>query len=351
MAASYGQVAGESVKRHPSQRIDHVQLDSLAVFKIIKHCEDEHHTSPGEIAQGYLVGLVAEEERRLEISNCFPMAKVQGEEEEIAEVLANHQEEMLKKFRSVNIDYLLVGFYQTAPFGAPFNETMVESMFDYQSNIEDSVVITYDPVRTSQGLLSVKAYRLSPEAVQLCYKDFSPESVKKAGLTYERLFVELPVSIRNSHLGNIYLCEMALKQKRRAPKQHFLDLGTGGSLEKSLRQLMGHVDALNQETSRYNRYMVSRQKQDQLRENQLQKRRLENESRKAKGEPLLPEDDIAVKSNMQAPGRMESLLAAAEICAHVDYTVNVAAQNLGKLLMAGAVVEDKSGRERSTSNV
>lgn len=58
-------------------------------------------------------------------------------------IVDNYQTEMLRKFRNVNIDYLLVGFYQSTQFGSCFNDTFVESLFDYQSSVEDSIVLVY----------------------------------------------------------------------------------------------------------------------------------------------------------------------------------------------------------------
>lgn len=65
---------------------------------------------------------------------------------------AKHQESMLKMFRHINVDYLLLGWYQSAPFGACFNEAFVESMFDYQSLIDDSIVLVY-------GMYGIFLYR------------------------------------------------------------------------------------------------------------------------------------------------------------------------------------------------
>lgn len=53
---------------------------------------------------------------------------------------------MLKKFRTINYDYLLVGFYQSIPFGACFTEAFVESVFDYQSNEKNSIVLVYGKI-------------------------------------------------------------------------------------------------------------------------------------------------------------------------------------------------------------
>lgn len=50
---------------------------------------------------------------------------------------------MLKRFRQMNIDYELVGFYESHPYGACFNKQLVEDMFEYQTSIEDSVFLIY----------------------------------------------------------------------------------------------------------------------------------------------------------------------------------------------------------------
>jgi hypothetical protein len=51
--------------------------------------------------------------------------------------------EMLKRFRTMNIDYETVGFYQAHLYGAFFTQEMVESLVEYQSDNNDSVVIVY----------------------------------------------------------------------------------------------------------------------------------------------------------------------------------------------------------------
>lgn len=43
----------------------------------------------------------------------------------------------------MNIDYELVGFYQAHPFGACFAQEMIDSLFDYQSSVQDGIVLIY----------------------------------------------------------------------------------------------------------------------------------------------------------------------------------------------------------------
>ena len=83
-----------------------------------------------------------------------------------------------------------------------------------------------DPLRTTQGFLSLKAYRLTKDMMEFYAQgDFTPESLKAAGISFERMMEEIPIHIRNSHLVNALLCELDedLHQKQ---KYNFLDLAT-----------------------------------------------------------------------------------------------------------------------------
>lgn len=101
--------------------------------------------------------------------------------------------------------------------------------------------------------------------------EFTPEALRALKVGYENLLMEVPVYIRNSPLTNILLAELG---DLIPPQQglNFLDLGTATVLEGQLRSLMEHVDELNQEAIKFNRYQqqVVRQAQDKSR--WLQKR-------------------------------------------------------------------------------
>ena len=49
----------------------------------------------------------------------------------------------LKNFRHLNIDHLIVGWYQSSLFGSFVNKSFIEDQFIYQSDIEDSIVLVY----------------------------------------------------------------------------------------------------------------------------------------------------------------------------------------------------------------
>ncbi|KAK0426690.1 hypothetical protein QR680_009847 [Steinernema hermaphroditum] len=334
-----------------SSRVDFVQLDSLVVMKIVKHVDSELYSGMSEVAgetcQGCLTGLVAVDDKRLEITNCFasPRSEVVLDSEEAGGVSVQNEDvnmgmlEMLRRFRNMNIDYELVGFYQAHPFGACFAQEVVESLFEYQRSFQDGVVLIYDPLRTRQGHLSIKAYRLSDKGLRLCEKsDWSPEATKTAGLSFEDLFQELPIVIKNSHLINVMLAELAMKPKQGAGQiGRHLTLTSRGSMEKCLRALMSDVDDLVKSINTFNKYSVDKQKNDVNYHTLVQKRHVENEARAARGEAPLSLDDI--KKMCKPPtfvaknGMLEPFLACSQTAAHADYASQVTSENIAKIFI------------------
>jgi translation initiation factor 3 subunit H len=78
---------------------------------------------------------------------------------------------------------------------------LLESHFAYQTSIEESVCLIFDTAKTSKGYLTLKAFRLTPMAIQL-YKsgEFTAENIIEHKVTHDNLFEEVPIIIKNSHL-------------------------------------------------------------------------------------------------------------------------------------------------------
>ncbi|PIO70881.1 Mov34/MPN/PAD-1 family protein [Teladorsagia circumcincta] len=346
-------------------------MDSLVIMKIVKHVDSELYAGMSEVAgeacQGLLTGLVSVEkdDSRLEITNCFPTARAEPvleSDENAAQANQMYEElkqqemlDMLRKFRNMNIDYELVGFYQAHPFGACFSQDLVDSMFDYQSNGPDGVVIIYDPVKTRQGQLCLRAYRLSVPALELCAKnDWSPDAVKAANLTYQTMFEELPIVIKSSHLVNVMMAELSLAPTRIADRfSTHLELGSRRSLEKSVRAMMANIDELNKSISAYGKYVNDKQKHDNMIYNLTQKRQAENEQRLARGEPPLSMDDIRKMKEPQLQtrnGMLDAMLSSCDTQALAEFCVKVTGENIAKLFLAEALADDKGTvKDRSQS--
>ena len=121
-----------------------------------------------------------------------------------------------------------------------------------------------DSAKNKKGFLSLKAYRLTPQAIAL-HKEgsFTPEVICNLKMSYASLFTEVPVTIKNSHLVNELLLEMS-EQIPTEKGAQFLDLGTADVLEGQLKHLMDSVDELNQEAIKYNKFQNMSIKQFQV---------------------------------------------------------------------------------------
>ena len=190
--------------------------------------------------------------------------------------------------------------------------------------------------------MSLKAYRLTPSAIGL-YKcgDFTPESIRNLKISYDQLFQEVPIVIKNSHLVNELLLELS-EQIPVETGTKFLDLGSASVLETQLKNLMDNVDELNQEAIKFNKYqnMALKQCQDKMR--WIQKRQVENTARTARGEGALAEEDLnKIFKPLPAPSRLNSLILAGQINSTAEQVAQFCSQTLGKWYMTEALQDAK----------
>jgi translation initiation factor 3 subunit H len=150
------------------------------VMKIIKHSSQLFPT----IATGSLVGM--DVGGTLEVTNTFPFPIVElppashfntttaSSNTTTAATLAQaaprakantaYQAEMIRMLREVNIDAQNVGWYTSTNMGNFVNLNVIENQYFYQKELnEHTVALVHDVSRSSQGSLSLRAFRLSPQ--------------------------------------------------------------------------------------------------------------------------------------------------------------------------------------------
>jgi len=299
--------------------VDVVQLDGLVVLKIIKHCKE----SLPALVTGQLLGF--DIGPKLEVTNCFPFPNRSNEEneEELDSDGAEYQIDMMRCLREVNVDNNTVGWYQSTYLSSFLTESMIETQFNYQENIKKCVVVIYDPLSTSQGSLSLRAFRLTERFMNL-YRaaSFTQESLTKSGLSFNDIFEELPIKIHNSHLINGLLME--LEENNVTPCDFDrLDLSTNPFLEKNLEFLIECIDDLSAEQNKYQYYQKN----------------LHRATQKKKQE----EDDDTQTVNVkqpQAPSRLESLLITNQINNYCKLINQFTSNSFSKLFLVSGLQED-----------
>lgn len=308
-------------------------------MKIVKHCHEESQGSM-EVAQGALLGL--SEGNRLEITNCFPFPKSTDESVDEEE----YQLAMMRRLRRVNVDHFHVGWYQSTDVGNFLSQTLLESQYHYQTSIEESVVVVYDTQKSARGFLTLKAYRLTPQAIQM-YKDndFTPDALRTLKIGYEKLFIEIPIHIKNSALSNIMMSELQ-EMVKEEEGSHFLDLGTAGILEGHIRVMMDRVDELYQEASKFNKYQQMVVRQEQEKHRQLSRLAQDNNARIAKNEAPLPEEDITKQFRpLPVPPRLNPMIISGQINTVSQHINQFCSQSLAKLYLTEAMQGAKETKE------
>lgn len=138
-------------------------------MKIIKHSQQSFPT----VATGSLVGM--EKNGKLEVTNSFPLPppksqNTDGHQEPASQAsaprdkdLVVYQNEMIKFLREVNVDANNVGWYTSTSMGNFVNKDTIENQVFFQKEMnERTVALVHDVSRSSQGSLSLRAFRLSP---------------------------------------------------------------------------------------------------------------------------------------------------------------------------------------------
>ena len=144
--------------------------------------------------------------------------------------------------------------------------------------------------------------------------DFSPDSIKDLHISFETMFSQVPIVVKNSHLMNALLLDIQDQLPMSAGGNQYLDLGTATTLETQLRSMMDSVDELNQESIKFNKHQNLMLKQFQEKTRFVQKRQLENQARTARGEDPLPEEDLSkLFKNVPAPSRLNPLILSGTI--------------------------------------
>ena len=150
-----------------------VSTPQQVATKIIKHCSQAFPTT----ATGFILGL--DVDSVLQITNAFPFPNIElpsHDSHHDANAASNlaaaaprakantiYQNDMIKNLREVNVDSNNVGWYTSAAMGNFVTANMVENQFFYQKELnERTVALVQDISRSSQGSLSLRAFRLSP---------------------------------------------------------------------------------------------------------------------------------------------------------------------------------------------
>ena len=324
-------------QRNVPTRVREVQIDGLAVLKIVKHCDENLPT----MVAGSLLGL--DVNGVLEVTYAYPFPaptkssdSERGEGNTEAELDGGeYQIEMMRMLRDVNVDNNCVGWYQSMYLGTMCTNEVVDSQYSYQSSEELSdncVVIMYDPIRSTKGNLVLKAYHLSEEYLHV-RRHRSNEFIRPSDI-----LVELPLKIKNSgHVSAFLRClEDSHKNELDCDFDPLSMAGGESQTEKHLDLLSNWMDELMDEQRRFQQYskIAAKPRQDYVR--WINKRVSENKERREQGEQeySLSFDHSGLKPMPDAPPRVEPLLMIGQLDRYCKQMNEHVDNSFHKLIMA-----------------
>jgi len=235
----------------------------------------------------------------------------------------------MRCLREVNVDNNTVGWYTSTYLGSFLHEGMIDTQYNYQATIKKCVVIVFDPLKTAQGLLSLKAFRLSQSFMDLYSKQsFTKESLDQASLSYRDVFEQIPIRIHNGHLINALLYD--LDGDSISANFERLNLSTNPFLEKTLEFSIDCLDDLSVEQNKFQYYQKSLQRQQTQMQAYLQKK-------KAEGTADDEEDLTAIFKPIPQPSRLESLLITNQISNYCEQINTFAGTSFTKLFLYGGM--------------
>ncbi|CAN6901702.1 unnamed protein product, partial [Brassica oleracea] len=289
VARSFLQAISKDEAVAPPLRV--VQIEGLAVLKIIKHCKEFAPT----LVTGQLLGL--DVGSVLEVTNCFPFP-VRDDDEEIEADGANYQLEMMRCLREVNVDNNTVGWYQSTVLGSYQTVELIETFMNYP------------------GALALKALKLSDSFMEL-YRggNFTGEKLREKNFSWMDIFEEIPIKVSNSALVSAFMTELETDAPVSQGDYDRLHSSTTPFLENNMEFLIKCMDDLSMEQQKFQYYYLNLSRQQAQQQAWLQKRRTENMARKSAGEEPLPEEDPSnpIFKPIPEPSRLESFLITNQV--------------------------------------
>ncbi|KAK0552148.1 hypothetical protein OC846_002999 [Tilletia horrida] len=380
-AAGANNRSNTAVLESEADSVTSVQLDGLALMKIIKHSRDAHPAA----AAGALVGIDVGEV--LDVSNSFAWPasasaahsnrdRNDGEEAEERGLkgAVRHTSSMIRLLRDVNADANPVGMYQSCFLGSFLTSSVIDGLVAISSVMErdgatsrrKAILLVHDLAQSAQGNAAIKAYRFSAAFLEAHKKGrFHTQSLIDNKITFSNILVEVPVVLHNTTLLNAFLATLSslpappqsivpsndadfltlssATQPAIQPSYSDLTLALGPVLSSSLESTLETVDDFIAEAGNVG-YQARQLVRERARaEAWLARRRAENAAREAQGlEPLpggTPEEVARMFKLGQEPNRLESLLLLNQLDGAAKHLVDTSAVGIVQLHAArtGAV--------------
>lgn len=297
--------------------ISSVEADISAILRIIKHCTENYSQLN---ATGQLLGM--EYGNKLEITTSFQlptredllpslMSNYSGGkldksekldlEERLTEEVDKYQASMIELMHEIRSDCFVLGWYQLVRLDDLQDFGIISTFLSYYSNIEskNAILLSIDPDLLIQGKKNAfKAFTLNSEYASKLEEDEDNFHIFKNS-SFEDILVEVPIYIKYPVLSEAFLLDWITSDVLQSTIDYSeLSINAKAPLDinnKALLNLAESIDVLSLEQEKLFKGHRDYNKQQYLIKQMAERRRIENEQRKLKGETPLPLDTESIK--------------------------------------------------------
>ena len=116
----------------------------------------------------------------------------------------------------------------------------------------------------------------------------------------------------------------------------------GDTLRRSLLSVSSCLEVLGEEQDKLQRYQRESLRQQQLQKQLLERRRLENDQRRLRGEPLLPQEPEGLGLRpVEPPSLLPSMLLGQQANQHVKEICNACSDSIGDMFLLNNAAKSK----------
>ncbi|ODV82586.1 hypothetical protein CANARDRAFT_30736 [[Candida] arabinofermentans NRRL YB-2248] len=236
-----------------------------------------------------------------------------------------YQADILKRLQDTEAGVKLLGWFLSSVGGKTISQSIIEAIINLQQlNLKENrdttpvLFLVYDPSKSFDGLLSLKALKLSEAFMKTWNSDekFIAKNLIENRLSYRNIFDEVPMKIKNSHLINLTI-QQEFSTAASEEKNLELTINNMRSVDMTTENLHEAIDNLNHNLGNLNYYQRNLSR-ELTKVNQWKLKTKQDNEEKLKADPNAKLDETEQDWNKHfklptQPSKYESLVVSSLI--------------------------------------
>jgi translation initiation factor 3 subunit H len=246
------------------------------------------------------------------------------------------QYDYLNKLKASNYTANLLGWFVCSTGGKFISQSVVEALYQLKENFRNdkseipSLLIVYDPSKSTDGYLSLKCFKLSDAFLKTIKSEnkFIAKNLIENRLSYKNILEELTVVIKSNHLTNLKIQEFQLDDSNNQLDNLSISPSTYESIKQSTNQLNEAINHFNHNLGNLN-YFQRNLNRDIAKINKWEAKVKQDNEEKLKNDPKAKIEDVDWRKEFKLlppSSKYEYLIATSavnNICGNLQTTENI----------------------------